>query len=1647
MTLQSKNLVMVGLGISGDNPPPNPAQPPLVDGIHLRWAFEASKGFPWHGFYLFRREHRPPADLKATIVALPSLPIGPTSADTLTTSQGEFTSDQILSLTDYFDPQGQLDLAWRDYLLFIPNEIVSQIEVTIGLRQAIPDTAAITVTAFLWGVPVGQVTVSGQANSVVTRSLAFDAMTAIKFSGGPAAVVEIKYLTLSAARSGPAWSAIAGFPYPLCLPLTHPDYPCTPGATEDLKVARDTARQRILYGDLEQFTPVPEVIYDLGDITVVQDSPIVQGQGTKWEQNLAGALLQVKGDSIAYMILSVLDANRLVLSREYTGSSGSGQVYAVYKDPFGQLYDNLVHLVQGGTASSPVPMVHRWLPQSVYSKGTISVQGKSATVIGSGTSWGAELKDLVIQINTYGKPVGYRILSVDSATQLTIDLPYPAPSSSGLTYQILPRLGEDAEGDMAPQLPNQSPLQLALLGALHPAVAQMLGLYWVDQSTAAGQAYDYLIVAARTAFPVRTGDKAQDALDWLGTQGLDGPEVDAFIVFNQSMKPAKPLDPPTDLEAYALPGGGFPETYAAGLRWDLGTYDQGELLPGKPIFYHVWRADSGTTEPTSAPNTYTLLTENRPVLIAKPDPPGKELPRRPDWPPSSLRLNFIDRGISEGWYSYQINGIDIFGRYSPNSAPFPWLKWNPPPDPRPWYWDRTTVIKVHDFALGLLDKTPPPPPTEVEAFALEPADPWLVKDEAYTSWWNDLTVSQWYKDLTTEQKQDLIPLRVRWLWTEAAMRQAPDTREFRIYFQSGPQNALPGRVTKVTPVSGKTDESAIETDIPNNRGANAYVGASLRIGADNFTILGSDASSPLKLRVKSGPVITAGSVTVTEGSEEINGTNTQWSASLAGLTFNITGEQTKYRILKVDLTLQKLTLDRKYHGQSSSGKAYVISGKLPEANQPCSVVIPSGDGNTSAHPLFTNFSAPTAWQERYAVVAYNSQFTNSLRPARDPTGKALRGEDATVTSNNVVKLNDVLLDLSSLDAEHPLFTLWLFLESDNSPSKTYRVLAVDDQAKTVTLDGKPRLRTSPSSWTLGHPVRRYEVFLPSASDSYHQGLPLKPSLSEPIVYGSIGVSAADDKNHTADNPKWASGRWGGRNGNEGLVSAPAIVFRVLRKTPEAPTIPTFATDKLYATHADYHSHSYYTVRWVPVTGLKTHIFRALDDALFQADWLIRSTRSSLNATNPDHSEIFPTDWDTTRRQSAASQLNAIASAASYASLSADARELLACLPGNAGVKDAAGLDKWDWEIRRSRKSLNANDKYLPPEWTPAQDTAAMQLKRQTAVAQLNAITSLAAYGGLSDDAKRVLANLPGNERAFSQITIEPLDPADPANANRLGPDNPIGYVVDPALRAYQDFLDGRSQNAYFYRAAHVDGAHNRGLLSQSTPPVYCPDVTPPKRPILLEAGGGPKTITLRWLENMEEDLDYYLLYRTDSEEAARELRKMVLHKQIAVSPTATPRTGEVSPSQVTDANGNPVARRLQLDDLVSANEVFYYRLAAVDKSENVSEPSAVVTGRAYQARPAPPVWNIPQRIPTTNSTYVSLSWTHPEDQQLACLVARRAAGGAMWVSISGWLPPGKYIYEDIPPDITLEWHYRVRVRDGLGQTASQSPTVTLPALS
>jgi hypothetical protein len=337
-----------------------------------------------------------------------------------------------------------------------------------------------------------------------------------------------------------------------------------------------------------------------------------------------------------------------------------------------------------------------------------------------------------------------------------------------------------------------------------------------------------------------------------------------------------------------------------------------------------------------------------------------------------------------------------------------------------------------------------------------------------------------------------------------------------------------------------------------------------------------------------------------------------------------------------------------------------------------------------------------------------------------------------------------------------------------------------------------------------------------------------------------------------------------------------------------------------------------------------------------------------------------------------------------------------------------------------------------PRWNAA--------KRHQVATELNPLNSfshdaagtaqaMSYYRNLSDDALRVLAGQPGNERAFTQRTIQPLDPDDPTTANQPGPDNPPDFPIDPALRAYVDTLDGRSTNRYFYRAIYVDGAHNRSGLSLAGPPVYLPKVMPPRTPVITKILGGDRQITLTWAANREADLAEYRVYRADNEAAARDLRLMTLVHTEPVS-------------------GDPMARPAEVTwaDAVPALVTFWYRLTAMDGVGNESPPSAVLKGRAYRASPpGAPTWVSGLWLTVNDSTFVQFTWTLPE--ALEVLVQRRRIGTAVWVTLAIWLPLGTTTFDDTTAEPTIEYVYRLKGRDVSGLEGEASTELIVSVVS
>jgi hypothetical protein len=1030
MAIQTDNLVMAALGVVNDQPP-NSIQPPLTNGIHLRFGFAPERGFPWYGYYLFRRPHlasdRHCLQPKFNRDWKPGTWSGPQAEF----AGGIFRSDARLVFLDQFPPAAspEFDLRRRKYLRFeLPaGERVREFHVKLGI--------------------LGEK--GGDGPRPTRTCVTFEKLTP-DFCSAQFAVAKVEFTAL-------------GHEYE---PLRKCEVRLLQGTTALVcpgqLLVRVPLRASSVEIDLIQMTASAEVVA-LDAKEKVVDRKRVSARKDKQTIKLSGGAIATvkivapKGGTFLLCFCYTTESPETPLLGPIKLRGFDGEVPVAETAISGHAGDIVTALLAADTMTS---LEVETGPAALLDICTVAI---SQDLARGWTPLFNQPLCLPVEHPDYpcpGKPATF----VQAASLAQGRIHYGPPANwAGQNFVDLNRILQDlvvggpAGGAMEgrtnsypaaapedPGLPKFYPLEALLLGSLNPAVAMMLGLYWVDGSAQPGATYDYLVMADHAGQFHGNPAAALAALTAVTPQTPLSSDVDVWITFGKKLEAEPLLAPPLAPRVYALPGaitgGNAPASSLpvlpvggrnmAGLTWQINASPDGSLLPNAPIGYHLWRAVLGENEPSSPPPSpaFDLLMADR-LLVATETPlPSNVTPQRAsDWPP--FPVTAFDPGLPDGWYSYCLSAVDIFGRHSALGPPGAWLQWSPPPDPKPWYYiDPPADTEINPFAVRLLDKSAPPRVPGVEADALDPADKMLLRDAAFNTWWTAIEPA-WWNSLGGNQ-DNVLPLRVRWKWTASQMLQAPDTKEFRIYFHPGPN--------------------------------------------------------------------------------------------------------------------------------------------------------PPG-------PDYTN---PLDWQERIYVVDY---------------------------------------------ADHV----------------------------SLTLDAD------------GLPLRLYEVSLPVTpvvpNVPVFPGVPLAPTEIDPIVYAHVSVSAADDKQHTADDSKWTSSAWGKRPGNEGKVGTPAKIYRVLRSKPPAP-IAVDDSDKVWATKADYHSRSYYTFRWPKSGTYKAHIFRALDDTLFQTDWERR--QQSAPSVDPTDLTNFPiSTWTQPTRDAIATELNNLpipaASAlfeetarAAYAALSNNALRTLAGLPGN-----------------------------------------------------------------------------------------------------------------------------------------------------------------------------------------------------------------------------------------------------------------------------------------------------------------------------------------------------------------------------------------------
>lgn len=743
----------------------------------------------------------------------------------------------------------------------------------------------------------------------------------------------------------------------------------------------------------------------------------------------------------------------------------------------------------------------------------------------------------------------------------------------------------------APSLEGAPVLDFITFATLNPAFAQLLGVYVVDRNVVAGMAYDYLVVADKS-HQFGSIDAVVTWANW-GAPPMQG--VAKCALLNVAAKTAEPLVPPSHAVAYALPGGAAAIGNTSNLvqqvagRVGLSWYSAPLTVQSAPKaeteilkLHYVWRSEqangSQPAEGVAAPpaSSYVALPAGSPEpVLAYLQPTPLQYKPPADWPQEQLLwMQQID---SEGWYSYRVSAIDLFGRCSRLSPPAQWMTWSPAPVEPPWYFGSELQSKVvHDWAVRILDKTPPPVPPGLEVELIDPLDDsslnpaaWAkyvasieeLKIQSKTSGADVAALADEIKFgervmassfLTSATKHEWIgatkggaALRVRWNWRWEQIRQAPDAAEFRLYFRNDRFGTFEGNVAAVSADAGDPSGTTywVQSDLTElTVKAAAFDEAVLRIDQRPFAVLG--------VKIRQGALSFAISFDGTAATP----------APCAGQRFVI----------------------------SATGPAAATAAGLPDPSKCASwasrlAVVPIGD---SAH----------------CVVAFETAVDDDGVPLSGD-GIKLNGAGFSVGFDGFAGNTGNFL--VAVRAGESMLHLG---DGPVAAGNCFVITSVDPVAQSVTVDAAVTVKDLGVAWRIGQVVQRYEVFVP-----IQEYLP-EPGVLAPVSWAQVGVSAADGRTHSHDGFA-GSGKLLKRLGNEGLVAGPVSFCRVRRTEPEAGAGLVQRPMPVKASKADAHGNSFYTVRWKPVPGLKVHVYRAVDEALFAQDWKNRVKAGSSVAAD------------------------------------------------------------------------------------------------------------------------------------------------------------------------------------------------------------------------------------------------------------------------------------------------------------------------------------------------------------------------------------------------------------------------------------------------
>ena len=254
-------------------------------------------------------------------------------------------------------------------------------------------------------------------------------------------------------------------------------------------------------------------------------------------------------------------------------------------------------------------------------------------------------------------------------------------------------------------------------------------------------------------------------------------------------------------------------------------------------------------------------------------------------------------------------------------------------------------------------------------------------------------------------------------------------------------------------------------------------------------------------------------------------------------------------------------------------------------------------------------------------------------------------------------------------------------------------------------------------------------------------------------------------------------------------------------------------------------------------------------------------------------------------------------------------------------------------------------------------------------------TAPAVASEMSNRALQALANLSRNDRAFEQVTRDPVR----ATGNTL---------------TWEDRnLPAAGTNRYLYRLRSIAASGALGDFGWAYPPIRLWP-SPPTRPTLAKVTIHGTLAQLRWSANSERAVRRYRVYATAQPELAVDERLMTLVVD-----------GDVSDLAVAD---EPNRLRVSLD--LTAGSRWWIRLVAVASypapvglvQSAPSDAATVMPQTPFAPEPPAPVDVVVMRDIIAGSSVIRLTFSGNLDPTSRWMLYRRLAGSSDAAAISAW---------------------------------------------